>query len=185
MEWEALNCWWTRNRKNWRAIPSRLIDTKGDWWFSKRAMFISMWFLCDVCLCVVACYAWIECAILLNREQPYRARSNSEPAAPTSLSFYTNQCTTSLLKSNQCHQTTAIMIYPIRSERFRYGPYHHRSRTVPEYDRNDDALIITETECSYSDRSSPKRLPLWHGTYSRESNEQIEEHHELPEYEAI
>ena len=27
---------------------------------SKRAMFISLWFPCDVCLCVVACYASIE-----------------------------------------------------------------------------------------------------------------------------
>ena len=68
-------------------------------------------------------------------------------------SLNTNQCTTSLLKSNQRHQTTAIKIYSIRSDRIRYGPYHRRSRTVPDYDRNDDALIITETECWYSDRS--------------------------------
>ena len=47
--------------------------------------------------------------------------------------------------STSIHQTTAI-----RFDRFRYGPHRRRSRTVPEYDRKDDALIITETECSYS-----------------------------------
>ena len=146
-------------------------------------MFISMRFPCDVCFCVVACCASIErvkmqksrgrqpetfmlfdsrevlyhtmmtidCAIHLNRHQQHHSHHHR------SIQINTPHRSWNPINAIKQQKLISIQLVLIVLDMDRISVEAAPSQTMIAMTM---LLIITEAECSYSSRSSPKRLRL-------------------------